>query len=121
MKKILQYLQSQARSITILGGFICLLSFTVYYIAAWYKLTSIVGIWSLGAMFGISITFLGIGLNEENVKIRNLLFYPISWFFGILFFTYIANMYFDLFLETNKMNLTYILTLVICFIYYLRR
>lgn len=121
MKKILQFLRNQARNITVLGGFICLLSFTVYYIAAWYELTSIVGIWSLGSMVGICVTFLGIGLNEKNSKIRNLLFYPISWFFGILFITYIANILFDVFLETNKMNFTYILTLTICFIYYLRQ
>lgn len=95
--------------------------------AAWYDWTSIVGIWSLGAMVGISLTFLGMGLNEKNKQIKYLILFPIAWFFGILFFTYILNEPIDRFIDktntidlfqTNKMNITYMLTLLICFVHY---
>jgi len=100
----------------ILGGLICILSFTIYYILVWNGIES--GIYSLGIMPGISLIFFGIGIEEKNINKKRFIFYPISFFFMIVFLTYMLNICFDWFFETNKMNLAYIITFIVCIFYY---
>ena len=136
--------KDQVHSLTIVGGVLLVISFAVYYQLMYeiehsnslvinlvsnlgFKLSnsSISKIYSRGTFIGLFLTFLGIGFRSKNIIFNNLFYYPIATFFIVLFFIYTINDIFtylriDNLLETNKMILSFIITTVLCFIYYLR-
>jgi len=137
--------KGRAYRLTIIGGIILILSFAVYYqlmygidnnnvmiieIVDWLGLqhnnASISVIYSRGMFLGISTTFLGLGKLHEKTKIRVLIYFPISSFFFILFLTYTINdiatyIGLDYIFETNKIIVSFLITTILCFLYYFRR
>jgi hypothetical protein len=120
MNWIHRYLQVQGLDYIISGALIFLFAFTAYYVQAYYGIGNGAQstVFSFGCMVGVFHVFFGLGKLEKNKRIKYLVYYPIAWFFGMIYLTYIGNMYFDFFLHTNKMNLVYIITYVICLNYY---
>ena len=119
-----------SKFLTISGGVSLILIWVIYYLADWYNWYDVKGIWSLSSMISISLVFFGLSINEKNIKIKYLIFMPVAWFFAVTFLLYIlddpiddyfnSNIFnkeneIDVF-QTNKMNLSFIIAVTICFL-----
>ena len=116
-KEILKFLLQVGRLVKIVGLLLTLGGYLLYA-SVWSVNDNIDVLYWLPNMIGLGLTFLGIGLDEANIKIKHLVYYPVSVFFFILPITYLLNTFLDPLIEINEVIITLITTTVICLLYY---
>lgn len=94
--------------IILVGGFIAY--HTVYQVSR--ELADI--LYWLPNMIGVAVTFFAMGLSEKSRLVRELVYYPVSYFFAVLAGIYLIDRWFDQIIEINKIILTLIIIIIIC-------
>lgn len=108
------------------SGLIGVIAFTVYYSIAVetypYVSNFVVNhILRDGLFICISLVFLGVGITEQDRKLRFLVFYPVSFFFAWVLFAYWLNDICDVTIQMSKVVFSTSLTVITCFLLYFFR
>lgn len=130
--------QTRIKIITKLSALIAVLAYILFYILSRseFKETGEYADWKsdifmYGVFLSFSLIFYALGRLEKNKKVKYLLYYSCSTFFGLLILNYgvndileyyslkFSNNVFDYLLHTNKVILTGIITTGLCWLIYL--
>lgn len=79
----------------------------------------LVNIWLYGIFISAGLLFRVIGIEEKNKFVKVLIYYNISSFFILLLMAYSINDILDFYLNAKFVINCFILTTIICLIYYL--
>ena len=110
-----------ADTLKIIGGIILVGGFVAYHIVYQVSRETADLLYWLPNMIGVTITFFAIGLSEKSYLLRNLIYYPVSYFFGVLASIYLIDRWSDGAIEINKVVLTLIIVIVLCLLCFFYR
>lgn len=123
-----------AKTSKILGSLIVFLSYSVSYLfynseyfifkliieetEAKEVIDKIGLVYAIFLCLGLSILYYGFGRDEKDIKVKYLLYYNLSWYFGLVSTLYIFNYYFTNLVKTHKVFVSFILSSTICLLLY---
>ena len=106
----------------ILGLIVGMVSFTIWFYVAKDTYPDVpryaIRVFYSGYFISASMFLYALSLNSKE-KIKQLIWYGGSNFYGFLMLTYFLNWHLDILIGLNKIVLTIILTITSCILYYL--